>query len=161
MTCLETTYYYSQIILTVIAAAAASSALYQLKAANLSDLLNRLEAHNVREARRLIYTARLERSNEPWWRDGNLSECANDLCATFDILWITAKWGNRRFFAKYWAYTICWTYEALDGFLKERRRQGDPAAFDGYRRLYELAKPFDPRKPPPTPGPAPTRPLSG
>ena len=55
MTCLETAYYWSQIILTIIAAIAALGAFLQLRATNLSDLLDRVEAHNIRDARRRIY----------------------------------------------------------------------------------------------------------
>ena len=144
MTCLEMAYYWSQICLTAIAFVAvfvaSIGAFLQLQAVNLSDLVRRLEDPRIRQARRSIYLASNQRKNEPWWRDDDLNEKANELCATFDILWITAKWGNKRFFTEHWAYTICWTYEALDGFLQERRGRGDPGAFYGYRKLYELAQ---------------------
>ncbi len=140
---LEEASWLAQIILMVIAVVAAAIAFYQVSTFKLFELLKFLEEERFRDARRVVYKHRKSRKN--WW-DANdkLRAAASTVCASYDIVGHLARGGNRKFFKLYWAYSICWTHEALDGFLKARRKTV-PDAYHAYSELYKEAKPFDSR----------------
>jgi hypothetical protein len=124
---LEEGYYWSQIALTVIAALAAIGAYIQLLTFKRFELMKVLEEPRIRKARSLLFQ-RLRSTTPPpplWWEsDHELEEAAAAICASYDIVGMMAQGLNRRFFMKC-SYNICWTYEALEGYL-EARRHGAP-----------------------------------
>src|SRR5438105_896067 len=66
------------------------------------ELLKFLEQPHVRDARRIVYTKIRERpADDEWWKSKD-NECweraASLVCATYDIVDITAMRKNRRFF---------------------------------------------------------------
>jgi hypothetical protein len=135
---LEHGYYWSQIALTGIAFAAAVGAYVQLQTFKRFELLKILEAQAVRNARRILYH-RVRQSKEPpadWWTDDTLEEAASSVCASFDIVGLIARHRNWRFFTREWAHPICWTYEALQEYI----RMGNPDGYHGYHNLYKAAK---------------------
>ncbi len=140
---LEGWYYVSQIALTGIAMVAAIGAGLQLRTFKRYELLKLLEDSRTREARRTLY----HRSKEGigWREDADLEKAASLACATFDIVGLLAKGANRRFFKRYWAYSICWTHHVLDGYLIHMRNT-NPDSYIHYEKLHRGAlKKLDPR----------------
>jgi hypothetical protein len=138
-------YYLSQIILTGIVALAAIGTSTQLQTFKRFELMKYLEDPRIRKARRLLFY-RLRSPKEPpparWWEsDEELEEAAATVCSSYDIVGIMATGTNHKFFKKEWAYNICWTYDALSEYLRERH-QANQNLFHGYRELYDAAKPF-------------------
>ncbi|MGJ0454794.1 MAG: hypothetical protein ACR65T_16420 [Methylocystis sp.] len=139
---LEQAYYISQILLLGVAFAAAIGAFIQITTFRRFELLKLLEEPRVREARRLIYKKKNQTNGEEWWREDCAERAAAIVCSSFDIVGFLATGPNRRFFARHWWYPICWTYEALEDYLNDRRA-GAPEVYEGYTRLYESAKRYD------------------
>ena len=143
---LESAYWASQCALLVIAFSAAIAAFIHVRTFKLFELLKFLEEPHIRSARRTVYTEIRNREDDWWKTDDKLQDVASTVCASYDIVARLAKGRSRRFFRRYWAYSICWTHEALTEFLRERRREV-PDAYQGYTDLYVEAKRFDPRLP--------------
>jgi hypothetical protein len=142
----ERAYWGSQILLLVVAVMAAVFARRQVSTFRLFELLKFLEEERVRSARRQLFLEVVETQTKWDWWSGNdrLDETAGTICASYDIVARMAKGRSRRFFKKHWAYSICWTHEALEDFLIERRARV-PDAFEGYTGLYKEARRYDPR----------------
>jgi len=144
---------FAQIALPFIAVAAAFAAYRQIQTFKRFELMKMLESERVEEARRTLYIGTKKKKDKKWWIfdhpefDNKLEQAAAIVCGSFDIVWITAGGGNRRFFKKYWAHSILWTHKALEDFLLDRRNpdHGNPKAFSGYEVLYRKAKRHDPR----------------
>jgi hypothetical protein len=138
---LECASYLSQVVLTGITAVAAYVAYHQVQTFKKFELLKILEDPRVRKARRLLYqklrASAKHRKN--WWQhDDKLEEAASTVCASFDIVGLMAKGCNRHFFRNEWAYNICWTYEVLGEYIKDR----NPGGYRGYHQLYKEARPY-------------------
>jgi hypothetical protein len=134
--------YISQVALAAIAFVAALLAYCQWQTFKRFELMKMIEDRRVRKARRLLYEKlRLKRQSRPWWKtDRELETAASTVCATYDIVGLTADWGNFRYFGKHWAHSIIWTYDALDTYLKDRRESDNSEAYKGYCKLYKYAK---------------------
>ena len=142
---LEHGYWISQIILVIVAAVAALVTYYQFQTSKLFELLKYLEAPHIRTARNMIFHKLKATTNNEWWNgDTDLEQAAAAVCAAFSILGHLAKGRVRRRFVRDWAYVICWTYESLQPYLINRRKDV-PNAYDGYPQLYVEAKLHDPR----------------
>jgi hypothetical protein len=128
--------------LAIIAALAALVGYRQLQMSTRYELLKMLEQPHVRDARRLLYQKlRAQTPESRWWENKDnkdndeLERAASTVCSSFDIIGLMARGSNRRFFRRYWAYPICWTYKALEQYLDAR----NPTGYVGYRRLYKEA----------------------
>jgi hypothetical protein len=142
---LERAYWISQSILVLIALAAAIAAYIHVRTIKLFELLKFLEEPEIRRARLTVFEDIRNKAGTEWWKsDSRLQEAASTVCASYDIVARLARGRSRRFFRRHWAYSICWTHEALDEFLRDRRREV-PDAYRGYSDLYIEAKRFDPR----------------
>jgi hypothetical protein len=108
-----------------------------------------LESPHIRDARRDLHRALVDKTFDGnWWdiaANDKLEGAASAVCASFDIVGVVAKRGNRKFFVKYWSNGICWTHESLQTYLDHRHRE-NPSAYSSYDDLYKEAKPFDRRK---------------
>ena len=107
------------------------------------ELLKFLEQPHVRDARRIVYTKIRERpADDEWWKSKD-NECweraASLVCATYDIVDITAMRKNRRFFETYWGPSIRWSYKALLPYIQHRSKEQEIQAYRGYTRLYNRA----------------------
>jgi hypothetical protein len=137
----------AQIALLVVAVLAAIVGYSQLKHANRFELLKLLEDERFREARRLLWFEVCAKEPPPslrWWageENKKLEQAAAKTCASFDIVALMAKYGNRRFFSKEWARSICWTYDLLAPYIADRH---DAVAFKHYRALAEEARKYRP-----------------
>jgi hypothetical protein len=141
---LENAYWISECVLVLIAFAAAIAAYMHVRTFKLFELLKFLEEPQIRSARRTVFQ-KIRHRTDDWWRtDNDLDEAAAIVCASYDIVARLARGRSRRFLRRQWAYSICWTHEALDGFVRDRRRDV-PTAYRGYTGLYLEAKRFDPR----------------
>jgi hypothetical protein len=100
-------YYWSQIGLFVTAVIAAIYGYRQLQASNRYELLKLLEDERFRKARRLLWKELCAEGASPppqWWKQcEKLEEAAGKTCASFDIVALMAKYGNREFFAREWS----------------------------------------------------------
>jgi hypothetical protein len=130
-----------QVVVAGIAAMAAIVGFLQLRASNRYELLKKLEDQQVRKARLLLFNELRKKKSEPSWWDKHpkLEQAASTVCATFDIVALMAKYGNYSFFSKEWANTICWTYDALEEYLKYRAKN-NPRSYPHYGELYKAAK---------------------
>jgi len=135
---LEQLYWLSQIFLLLVAFGAAIVAYIQIQTFKRFEIFKFIEQPHIREARACVFR-RIKLAKEDWRKSEALQDAAALVCASYDILGIVAGWWNRRFFARHWGYSICWTYEALDDFLKDRRKSF-PDAYRGYKCLYDQAK---------------------
>jgi hypothetical protein len=94
-------------------------------------MLKFLEQPHVRNARRIVYTKIKGRTDE-WWDDNECWERAASLvCATYDIVDITAMRKNRRFFETYWGPSIRWSYKALLPYIEHRSKEQKVQAYKG------------------------------
>ena len=138
----------SRFFLTVVATAAGIAAYWQIQTFKRFELMKMLESDRVKTARRALFASTKKRFNGKWWNfddpqfDDQLEQAASVVCGAYDIVGIVAKGANRRFFRKHWGHGIRWTYQALEGFLEDRRTQpgGNPDAYSGYELIYNEAK---------------------
>jgi hypothetical protein len=128
--------HWSLVVVTVVVAGVAW---WQLQTFKRFELLKLLEDPWVRNARSLLYRElRGDKEPEPqWWsKNPRLERAASTVCASFDIVGLMATGRNRRFFRRYWAHSICWTYATLKEYIDAR----NPTGYHGYRRLYQEAR---------------------
>jgi hypothetical protein len=128
---------------------AALVAYHQYRSSKLFQLLQFLEAPTIRASRHKLFQSKEITNKDKWWEEKEnleLANAASDICASYDIVWRVASRRHRRFFRRHWAYSICWTHEALKTFLDARRLDGDKDAYREFTNLYLKAKRFDPRK---------------
>lgn len=138
---LQDWYFIAQILLTVIAIFAAAFAFHQTQTMRLSELLRMLESKEAREARAHIYRELVKngpRADNWWDSDINLEAAASLVCGTYDIVGILAKGENRTLITKYWSHSITWTFDALDAYIKQRRKN-DPLGYGEFGKLYKEA----------------------
>lgn len=75
-----------------------------------------------------------------WWNDDKLEQAAEAVCSSFSTAAVIAeKVWIKRFIAREWAHTICWSHEVLATYLKFRKTD-NPNAYLPYTRLYLAAK---------------------
>jgi hypothetical protein len=132
----------------VTAIGAGSVAYIQYRSSKLFQLLQFLEAPKIRASRHRLFRSKEITNKDKWWEETEnegLAKDASDICASYDIVWRVASGRHRRFFRCDWAYSICWTHEALQTFLNARRLDGDKDAYREFTNLYLEAKRFDPR----------------
>lgn len=123
-----------QCLLAITAIVAAVVAYRQYRSSKLFQLLQFLERPEIRQARYELFTAKEITSQDKWWeRNTELVKVASDIAASYDIVWRVSRGGHRRMIRRYWAYSICWSYEDLQTFLISRRNAGDQQLMRGSR----------------------------
>jgi hypothetical protein len=131
-----------QILAFVIAVVAVGIAWMQYRAARIIEISKLLEDSQIRCARRMLYKELVEKTPpNDWWKDNDdLEQAAGTVCSSFSTAGVIAeKVWIKRLIAREWAYTICWSHEALAAYLKFRRA-ANPNAYRPYTRLYCKAK---------------------
>src|SRR5262245_56028487 len=104
---LEHLYWLSQIFLLVVGGAAAVVAYRQIQTFKRFEIFKFIEEERIRAARTLVYRE-IKVAKKDWRDDPKLEDAASLVCASYDIMGIVAGWRNRRFFARFWGYSICW-----------------------------------------------------
>jgi hypothetical protein len=123
----------AQWLLAITAIGAAYFAFRQYRASKLFQILQFIEKPEIREARYKLFLKREITKEDKWWdQDKDLIKTASDIAASYDIVWCVSKDSHRRLIRKYWAYSICWIYEALESFVISRRDAGDRTAYQGF-----------------------------
>jgi len=122
-------------------------ALREYRSARLFDAIRYIEAEEPREARRILYekiVSRAPQENRWWEGDAGLANAASATCARYNLLGAVTNEDTalRKFIVREWANNICWTYEALEGYLnyREHSKTGRPGMFRHYTALYRDAR---------------------
>ncbi|MGA7710453.1 MAG: hypothetical protein WCA81_01005 [Rhizomicrobium sp.] len=132
--------YFFQSPVAVVASLTAAAAWTQIQQFRQFEVLKYLEEPRIRSARRTLYYKLKNVTDQEWWNtDMELEEAAATVCTSFSIVGHMVGLWNYRFFVRNWAHPICWTYEALEQYLAERRKEA-PNAYEGFTKLYNSAK---------------------
>jgi hypothetical protein len=132
-------------LLFLVALFAAAVGFVQVTTFRRFELLKFLEQQEIKDARREVYQSKDQPGGPEWWLKNDKAERAASIVASsFNVVGYLARGLNGRFFARHWWFTICWSYEALQGYINYREKNA-PGLFAGYTRIYKAAKHYDRR----------------